>query len=157
MTVLMNKPVVSGISGVEIEPLKQISDDRGAVLHMLRSDSRLFSGFGEIYFSLVNPGKIKAWKRHLRMTQHFAVPTGKIRLVFYDTRKKSKSNGRSEILILGRPDNYYLVRVPPLIWYGFQNIGDDAALLVNCADMVHDPKESESRDYTASDFPSLWK
>ena len=79
------------IKGVIIVPLKKIVDERGKVMHMLRCDSPLFKEFGEIYFSVINPGAVKAWKRHLKMTQHFAVPVGEIRLVIYDNRSDSES------------------------------------------------------------------
>ena len=39
------------IDGIKITPLKQIRDNRGKIMHMLRSDSSIFKGFGEIYFS----------------------------------------------------------------------------------------------------------
>ena len=52
------------IEGVMITPLKQIFDERGKVMHMLRADSPTFSGFGEIYFSCTYPGAIKAWHMH---------------------------------------------------------------------------------------------
>ena len=39
------------IEGVVVQSLEQIVDDRGSILHMLRSDSELFTKFGEIYFS----------------------------------------------------------------------------------------------------------
>ena len=37
------------IDGVTITPLKQIFDERGKVMHMMRDDSSVFSKFGEIY------------------------------------------------------------------------------------------------------------
>ena len=43
------------IEGVIITPLKQIEDERGKVMHMLREDSKVFKRFGEIYFSFTNP------------------------------------------------------------------------------------------------------
>lgn len=87
---------VLGIAGVVRQSLKQIVDERGAVLRMLRGDSPLFTRFREIYFSLALPGVVKAWKRHRRMTQHFAVPVGQIRLVLYDDRPDAASRGRLE-------------------------------------------------------------
>ena len=51
---------MSEIEGVRITPLRRIPDERGAVLHMLRSDSPGFERFGEIYFSMVYPDAIKA-------------------------------------------------------------------------------------------------
>ena len=41
------------IAGIKITPLKIIKDDRGSVMHMLRSDSEIFEKFGEIYFSTI--------------------------------------------------------------------------------------------------------
>jgi dTDP-4-dehydrorhamnose 3,5-epimerase len=52
---------VSRIDGLRVTPLCRIPDERGAVLHMLRADNEGFEGFGEIYFSMVYPGAIKAW------------------------------------------------------------------------------------------------
>jgi dTDP-4-dehydrorhamnose 3,5-epimerase len=143
MGIIVNSTVESRIDGVAVLPLKQIEDERGAVLHMLRSDSPLFSRFGEIYFSIVNPGTVKAWKRHRAMTQHFAVPVGRIRLVVFDDRADSPSKGQIEEIILGRTDRYYLVCIPPMLWYGFQGMSNLPALLANCSDIPHDPNESE--------------
>mgnify|MGYP003961163449 FL=1 len=156
MVKIVNNPKVSKIEGVKIVSLAQISDERGSVLHMIRKEGPLCE-FGEVYFSEVLPGKIKAWKRHKQMTQNFAVPLGQIKLAFYDDREHSRSKGKIETLVLGRPDNYYLVQVPPFLWYGFQGIGSTPSILANCADMVHEPEESESHDYTNPDFPFLWK
>ena len=49
------------IEGVKITPLRQILDERGKVMHMLRNNDAHFQSFGEIYFSCVYPGAIKAW------------------------------------------------------------------------------------------------
>lgn len=147
----------SAITGVVIQPLKQIVDGRGAVLHMLRNDSPLFTQFGEIYFSLVLPRAVKAWKRHRHMSQHFAVPMGEIRLVLYDTREGSPSQGRLEEHTLGRPDHYCLIRIPPLLWYGFQGLGTTPSLVANVTDYIHDPHEAESLSYDSPDIPYGWK
>ena len=146
----------SGISGVVIQPLRQIIDERGAVLHMLRGDSPLFTKFGEIYFSIVFSQVVKAWKRHRRMTQHFAVPVGKIKLVLYDDRGKSSLQGRLEEYILGKPDNYYLIRIPPLVWYGFQGLDSTLSLVANLTDLPHDPAEVETLPDNSPDFPYSW-
>ena len=37
------------IHDITITPLKIIADNRGKVMHMLRSDSKVFKKFGEIY------------------------------------------------------------------------------------------------------------
>lgn len=135
-----------GIDGVEVHPLREIADERGAVLHMLRSDAVHYRGFGEVYFSEVRPGAVKAWKFHRIMTQHFAVPCGRIRLVIYDDRADSATRGAVAELELGRPDAYRLVIVPPQLWYGFTALGAEPALLANCADVAHTTGESDRLD-----------
>ena len=145
------------IAGVERHPLRVISDSRGAVLHMLRADAPHFRGFGEVYFSEVVPGAVKAWKRHKRMTQRFAVPVGRIKLVIFDDRSGSATTGEVEVVEIGRPDAYSLVIVPPLLWYGFTCISAGSALLANCPDLPHDPSEAETVDMSAAGrIPYAW-
>jgi len=143
------------IEGVIVQKLKQIVDERGKVLHMLRADSSIFTRFGEIYFSVINPGAVKAWRRHLKMTQHFAVPVGKIKLVLYDNRENPLNSGKIETLEIGE-DNYCLVRIPPLIWYGFQGISSFPSLIVNCTDIPYDLAEIERLDENTSKIPYRW-
>ena len=143
------------IEGVVVQKLKQIPDERGRILHMLRVDNPQFNKFGEIYFSEVLPSMVKAWKNHKRMTQFFAVPVGLIKLVIYDDRENSISKGKLQILEIGRI-NYQLVKIPPKLWYGFKCISDHAALLANCADLSHDPNEVETLDPYDSDTPYQW-
>ncbi len=143
------------IDGVIIHQLRQIKDERGKVMHMLRADSPLFTRFGEIYFSIVNPGVTKAWKRHLKMIQHFAVPVGNIRLVIYDNRNGSATNKKLQVLEIGE-SNYSLVRIPPLVWYGFKGISKIPALIVNCTDLPHDPIEVENLSDSDKRIPYNW-
>ena len=142
-----------GIAGITVTTLRQITDERGAVLHMLRADAPDFTSFGECYFSVVNPGAVKAWKRHLRQTQNLAVPVGRARFVFCDRRADSPTQGRIAALELGRPDAYLRLRIPPLVWYGFTCVGEMPALIANCADLPHETGESEAVGVDAFDAP----
>ena len=143
------------IEGVRIETRKVIPHEKGDVMHMLRADEGLLKQFGEIYFSFVHPGFIKGWKKHEKQTQYFAVPVGNIKLVLYDTRVSSKTKGQFQEMELGR-SNYRLVRIPPQIWYGFQALGNESALIVNCTDIPHDPAESINLDITDQSIPYNW-
>ncbi len=64
------------IEGVRVTQLSQFHDERGKVMQMVRADSELFEGFGEIYFSTIHPGAVKAWHRHRAMTLNYAVVLG---------------------------------------------------------------------------------
>lgn len=144
------------INGVLVEQLRKIEDSRGKVMHMLRRDSPLFTVFGEIYFSTVNKGAIKAWRKHVNMTQCFAVPAGKIRLVIFDDRDGSSTKGVILEMETGE-DNYCLVKIPPMLWYGFKGISDTPALIANCADIPHDPNEIKRADLSDAAIPYVWK
>ncbi|QPJ64092.1 MAG: dTDP-4-dehydrorhamnose 3,5-epimerase [Candidatus Nitrohelix vancouverensis] len=150
-------PIKLPLHGGAVEPLKIIEDDRGAVLHMLRQDSDQFTKFGEIYFSEVNPGVVKAWKRHRKMTQLFAAPRGTLHLALYDARENSPTYKELREYELGRPDHYQLIKIPPGVWYGFENTGQEKALIANCADMPHDPQESETLPLESGPVKVNWR
>ena len=138
----------SAIEGVALEDLRVIPTDGGPVLHMLRPASALYGPVGEVYFSEVEPGCVKAWKCHTRQTQRFAVPVGRLKIVLYDDREGSATRGNLLEVELGRPDAYRLLRIPPHVWYGFTAVGQIPALICNCPDIPHDPTEGlrESAD-----------
>jgi dTDP-4-dehydrorhamnose 3,5-epimerase len=144
------------IDGLIITPLKQIVDERGKVLHMMRDDSRGFLGFGEIYFSCVHPGAIKGWHIHKKMTLNYVVPQGNIKFVLYDDRQGSSTKGEVQEIFLG-PDNYCRVTVPPMIWNGFKGIGTETAIVANCASIAHDPDEIDRRDPFDPYIPYDWR
>ncbi len=145
-----------GIEGVQVTPLKIIPTDGGPVLHMLRRDFSGFSGFGEIYFSEVEPGAVKGWKRHLEMRQNFAVPKGRIKFALFDARENSSTKGMVQECLLGRPDNYRLLSLPPMVWYSFGCVGDEPALIANLTNIMHDPAESERIAIDSPAIPYRW-
>lgn len=143
------------IDGVLVTPLQQIVDERGKIMKMLSRQDPHFREFGEVYFSCVVPGAVKAWRRHRQVTLNYAVPVGRIRFVIYDDRPDSPSRGALHEFLLG-PDNYCLVTVPPMIWNGFQGIGNDTAVVANCATGVHDPSEAERLAPFTDQIPFAW-
>lgn len=144
------------IDGVVVTPLRQIFDERGKVMHMLREDSPVFSHFGEIYFSCTNPGAVKAWHLHKKLTLNYAVIFGEIKFVLYDDRPESKTRGEVQEFFIS-PENYCLVTVPPLIWNGFKGIGQKTSIVANCATLPHDPDEIVRLSATDANIPYDWK
>jgi len=143
------------IDGVLVKPLKQIPDERGKIMHMLRADDPDFEKFGEIYFSVVYPGVIKGWHLHKAMTLNYAVVSGMIKLVLYDDRPASPTRGEVQELFVGE-DNYCLVRIPPGIWNGFKGVGTARAIVANCATLPHDPDEILRMDPFTDKIPYKW-
>lgn len=143
------------IDGVGIRPLKQIMDERGKIMHMMRRDDASFREFGEIYFSCIYPGAIKGWHIHKEMVLNYAVVHGAIKFVLYDDRAGSPTRGEIQEIFLG-PENYNLVTVPPLVWNGFKGIGGETAIVANCATLPHDPNEIDRLDPYDPSIPYDW-
>jgi dTDP-4-dehydrorhamnose 3,5-epimerase len=143
------------IVGVEVYPLRQIPDERGKIMHMLRRDDPHFEEFGEIYFSLVYPGVVKGWHLHKRMTLNYACIVGAIKLVVYDDREDSVTRGLFNEIYIGE-SNYCLVRIPPGVWNGFKGIGITPAIVANCATYPHDPDEITRISPTSGQIPYDW-
>lgn len=143
------------IEGVLVHSLKQIPDERGKVMHMLKATDPHFERFGEIYFSMVYPGIVKGWHRHPRMTLNYCVVTGAIKLVLYDDRPESPTRHELQELFIGE-FNYCLVKIPPMIWNGFKGMGTVPALVANCATTPHDPTSIERLDPMTNHIPYDW-
>ena len=143
------------IDGVVVTPLKQIPDERGKIMHMLRSDDPQFERFGEIYFSMVYPGAIKAWHLHTKMTLNYAVVAGMVKLVLYDPRPSSPTKGEVQEIFLGE-QNYARVKIPPGIYNGFKGVGTIPAIVANCSTIPHDPAEIQRLDPFSKDIPYSW-
>ena len=73
------------------------------------------------------------------------MPVGQLKIVLYDDRPESPTRGRIMEVLLGRPDNYALLQIPPRVWYGFTAAGSVPAVICNCPDIPHDPAEGSVR------------
>ena len=143
------------IDGVLVHPLRQIPDERGKIMHMLRADDPHFEAFGEVYFSVAYPGAIKGWHLHSRQVQNYAVVSGMIKLVLYDVREGSSTYKELQELFTGE-DNYCLVRIPAGVYNGFKAYGDNPAIVANCATEPHDPTEISRLDPFSPEIPYRW-
>jgi dTDP-4-dehydrorhamnose 3,5-epimerase len=147
--------MTNNIEGINISPLKIISDDRGSVMHMLRNDSQVFEKFGEIYFSTIFENKIKAWHLHKEATLNYACLYGKVKLALFDQRKNSKTFGEYQELILSL-DNYSLITIPPNIWNGFKGLSKGHSIIANCLNLPHNENEMIRSDIDDKRFDYEW-
>ncbi|MAJ15210.1 MAG: dTDP-4-dehydrorhamnose 3,5-epimerase [SAR116 cluster bacterium] len=145
----------SEIENLIISPLKQIIDERGKIMHMLKKDSEIFSSFGEIYFSTLNPGIIKGWHSHKKSVSNLSVIHGFVKLVIFDGRTKSKSKDKLQILNLSEV-NYYLITIPPGVWYSFKNIAQEKTIIANCSTLQYDEKECLKMPINDPAIPFFW-
>lgn len=132
-----------------VTPLARIAVEGGDVLHAIKRSDDGYVDFGEAYFSWVAKGAIKAWKRHTRMTMNVVVPVGQVRFVFH---LDGEDSFRVEEIGVER---YARITVPPGIWFGFQGMAGPQSLVLNIANIPHDPSEVERA--ALSDNSYAWK
>lgn len=143
------------IEGVGLTPLKIIQGELGDILHAIKRTESSFHGFGEAYFSIVNKGAIKAWKRHHKMILNLVVPCGDIKFVLYDDRPDSPTHGDINEFILSL-QNYQRLTVPPMVWLGFKGLSNGLNMLMNISDIPHDPDEFDRIDAYKNHINYQW-
>ena len=144
------------IEGVKVISLRRIPDERGTIHHMLRCTDPHFIDFGEIYFSTIYPGIVKGWHKHREMTLNYACIFGRIKVVLYDDRERSPTNGTLMEVFLG-PDHYSLLIIPPELWNGFKGMSKPYAIVANCCTHPHDPARSTRLDPFKNHIPYDWE
>ena len=120
---------------IEETPLSIINVPGGNVLHALKFNEKSFNRFGEAYFSKIEKNSIKAWKLHTRMTLNLIVPFGEVEFKFVSEDLKNVKT-----YIIGN-NNYSRLTIPPNIWFGFRGLVSPYSLILNLADIIHDPNE----------------
>jgi dTDP-4-dehydrorhamnose 3,5-epimerase len=144
--------IEKNIDGLLLNSLQNIEVDKGNVLHALKATSEGYFGFGEAYFSIIEYGAIKAWKRHQKMTLNLIVPVGGIKFVVYDDRMDSPTYNHFQEVLLSREGNYNRLTVPPLVWMGFQGLNKGENILLNVADIAHSQNEVEKKSLEELDY-----
>jgi dTDP-4-dehydrorhamnose 3,5-epimerase len=123
-----------------LTPLKIIAHPKGDIFHALKASEASFEGFGEAYFSTIHAGVTKGWKKHLRMHMNLVVPVGCIAFHVHN-----EARGTTKVFTLSH-DNYQRLTVPPGNWLAFEGLSDGLSMLLNIADLEHDPDEAVNVD-----------
>lgn len=138
------------IDGVKLHPMKHIVVPKGDIFHGIHCNDEGYVGFGEAYFSQIERGAVKGWKRHNRMVLNIVVPVGAVKFVVYDDRENSNTKGKFEEYVLS-PNNYQRLTVAPGLWMAFAGLGDGTSMLMDIIPEIHDDAEVTRVDI--SDIP----
>jgi dTDP-4-dehydrorhamnose 3,5-epimerase len=125
------------MDGVTLTPLKKITHPKGDIFHAMKASDDGFFGFGEAYFSTVNQGEVKGWKKHTEMTLNLVVVIGEIEFVVYDDN--------SFYSVKLSKNNYQRLTVESGLWLAFRGISVENMLL-NLASIEHNTNESKNVD-----------
>tara|TARA_B100000700_G_scaffold295258_1_gene358020 strand:+ start:4773 stop:5201 length:429 start_codon:yes stop_codon:yes gene_type:complete len=137
------------IKDVLLTQLDIIEVPNGRVFHALKNLDAGYNQFGEAYFSEIEPDKVKAWKRHRLMTLNLIVPIGEVRFVLFDDRLDGHEEYDEYHL---SPQQYFRLTIPPMVWVGFQGLSETNSLLLNIADLSHDPEEVDRKELSEIEF-----
>jgi dTDP-4-dehydrorhamnose 3,5-epimerase len=145
------------IEGVKIKRLKVIADERGLLMEIMRDDDEFFQRFGQVYLSVVYPGVVKGWHYHKQQTDHFVLVKGMAKVVLYDRRDDSKTEGEINEFFMGEHNPILLV-IPPHVLHGMKGIGTEPAYLVNTPTehYVHDNPDEFRVPPHSPDIPYDW-
>lgn len=124
--------------------LRRIETSGGEVMKALHADEPGFLGLGEAYFSRVDPGCIRGWKRHNEMTVNVVVPVGHVRFVVRDGDAFTAYD-------LGPNHDYGRLTIEPGTWFGFMG-GVTGGLVLNLSNIVHRPDEADGKDLDEFDY-----
>ncbi len=123
------------MDGIIITPLVQRHNSKGDIYHAMKKSDTGFDGFGEAYFSTINQGDIKGWKKHTKMILNLVVPVGEIEFVIYNEELKEFFSVRLS------QNNYQRLTVKSGLWMAFRGI-ENLNILLNIASTEHDPLEA---------------
>ena len=137
------------IDEIVLTPLNIIKTPGGDILHAMKKNDYGFNGYGEAYFSEIEPQSVKAWKQHKEMTLNLIVPMGAIRFVLFDDRKNEQ--GKIWQVTLSK-NNYKRLTIPPMVWFGFQGVSNSNSMLLNIANIVHNPDEANVKNIEEIEF-----
>jgi dTDP-4-dehydrorhamnose 3,5-epimerase len=138
-------------SGVTLSSPGSVANHKGDIYRVIKASDPNFLGFGEAYFSFINPGEIKGWKLHKRMVLNLTVPVGSVRFVIVYNDGDTVIKPKFDQVILSA-ENYLRLTIPANIWFAFQGMSLKQNLVLNIASIMHDPHESETLCLSNFDF-----
>ncbi|HBN08262.1 MAG TPA: spore coat protein [Cyanobacteria bacterium UBA8530] len=101
--------------------MKTFLDDRGFSIHDVFPLKD-----GQINYSELVPGVVKAFHRHQKQTDYWCVIRGNAKIVLVD-----ESSGKPEIKVhcIGE-QNVQVIAIPPGVWHGYTSIGNEKSAML---------------------------
>lgn len=132
------QPLQTLIGGVRVHEVKNVAKDNGYLTEIWRNDWGLApTTVAQAFQALLEPHAVSAWHVHQHATDRLFANHGLVKIVLFDARVGSATEGRVNVFRCGtiRPT---LIVVPPGVWHGVQNLGASPALLLNLPDRAYD-------------------
>jgi len=126
------------IDGVSYRLARPVSHHQGYLMEAFRTDWGLSEEpVVQVNLTVTFPGKVRAWGIHRHTVDRLYAATGSLCIVCYDGRRDSPTfGGINEFLLGGR--NQGLVVIPPGVYHGWKNMGQDEATIVSMPSRLYD-------------------
>jgi dTDP-4-dehydrorhamnose 3,5-epimerase len=142
------------IEGVVVTELTTNVDDRQSLTVYVKRSDPFFRGFEQSYVAVTAKGVVKAWHYHLRQTDIWFVPRGKIKVGLFDARAQSPTLGTANSVIMGGGRNIALA-IPPGVFHGYVSLAD-SSILINTTDQPYDPADEYRTPWDDPRFGFSW-
>ena len=123
------------------------ADGRGKLIEILRNDDYLYDeDFGQSYITTVSPGITKAWHFHAKQTDrmmlvHGTIRFGGVRVDVSENMQDSKEQVLLDLVVSALDP--CIIKIPPNIYHGFKNLGNEEAFIINIPDLPYDHKDPD--------------
>ena len=134
------------IEGVIFRPTRPVPHDDGTVTEVARGSwSELGNPLVQVHITTTLAGRVRAWGLHQLGTDRLFVVSGLVRIVVFDGRKGSPTQGRLNIFTVSEKNPGLLI-VPPNLYHGWKNIGVTEAVIINMPDRMYDYTTPDALD-----------
>lgn len=134
------------IDGVVIKDLTSFADERGFLVEVMRFDDEEMNSANikQVIASYSYPGMVKGWHLHSKQEDHLVCVTGMVKVVLYDYREDSDSYKMINEIYMGEK-NPRAVYIPPGIFHGIKNIGQELSVVIGMPSVFYDPENVDER------------
>jgi dTDP-4-dehydrorhamnose 3,5-epimerase len=150
-------PAGQRIDGVIYRQVRPVPHEDGTLVEIARAEwPELDQPIVQVHLTTTLAGRMRAWGLHQHSTDRLFVVKGLVSLVVYDGRLDSPTLGLvNEFKISER--NPGLVVIPPNLYHGWANIGNDEALIVNMPSVQYDYEGPDALDlpYDSEQAPNI--
>jgi len=134
------------IHGVQFRPTRPVPHEDGHVTEVARASWDMIGGpVVQVHITTTLPGRIRAWGLHQRLIDRLFVVSGLVKIVVFDGRLDSPSQGSvNEFTVSDK--NPGLLIIPPNLYHGWKNIGTSEAILINMPTEMYDYDSPDALD-----------
>ncbi len=104
---------------------------------------------GDINITWAYPGRVVAWHRHQKQTDHWFVNKGNLKVGLLD------DDGKHKWVYLGDNDRRVL-SIPPGVWHGYMVMGDEEAILMYYITSKYDEGNPDEERMTPEESGVDW-